>query len=138
MCRSMCCASGKAASRRSSRSSARGGRRYYRPEDVDLLRGIRALLYSDGFTIKGVQKLLREQGVRYVADLGRADCSLIRHLSETPADELPPKLRAMPARRSRRLPPRIRVRGKRPCTKRLRGLKPMRRPAVLRWTKRRA
>ena len=63
-----------------------GGRRYYRPEDVDLLRGIRSLLYSDGFTIKGVQKLLREQGVRYVAELGRADCSLIGRLSEQPAD----------------------------------------------------
>jgi DNA-binding transcriptional MerR regulator len=37
-----------------------GGRRYYRPEDVDLLRRIRALLYEDGYTIKGVQKLLRE------------------------------------------------------------------------------
>ncbi|MBS28373.1 MAG: transcriptional regulator [Alphaproteobacteria bacterium] len=37
-----------------------GGRRYYRPEDVDLLRSIRSLLYDDGYTIKGVQKLLRE------------------------------------------------------------------------------
>ena len=36
-----------------------GGRRYYRPEDVDLLRRIRVLLYRDGYTIKGVQKLLR-------------------------------------------------------------------------------
>ena len=36
-----------------------GGRRYYRPEDVDLLRGIRALLYGEGFTIKGVQKVLK-------------------------------------------------------------------------------
>jgi len=44
-----------------------GGRRYYRPEDIDLLRGIRRLLYGDGYTIKGVQKLLREQGARSVA-----------------------------------------------------------------------
>ncbi len=43
-----------------------GGRRYYRPEDVDLLRGIRWLLYSDGYTIKGVQRILRDNGVRYV------------------------------------------------------------------------
>ena len=43
-----------------------GGRRYYRPEDVDLLRGIRELLYTDGYTIKGVQKLLREGGVKDV------------------------------------------------------------------------
>ena len=50
-----------------------GGRRFYRPEDVDLLKGIRALLYSDGFTIKGVQKVLKERGLRHVADLGRGD-----------------------------------------------------------------
>ena len=37
-----------------------GGRRYYRPEDIDLLRRIRALLYDDGYTIKGVQRLLKE------------------------------------------------------------------------------
>ena len=45
-----------------------GGRRYYRPEDVALLRGIRLLLYSDGYTIRGVQKILREHGTRYVMD----------------------------------------------------------------------
>ncbi len=43
-----------------------GGRRYYRPDDVDLLRGIRHLLYGEGYTIRGVQRLLREQGVRFV------------------------------------------------------------------------
>src|SRR5579862_1314031 len=48
-----------------------GGRRYYRPEDVDLLKGIRALLYTDGFTIKGVQKVLKERGLRHVAQVGR-------------------------------------------------------------------
>lgn len=41
-----------------------GGRRYYRPEDVELLRAIRALLYNDGYTIKGVQKLLRDGGIK--------------------------------------------------------------------------
>jgi DNA-binding transcriptional MerR regulator len=50
-----------------------GGRRYYRPEDVDLLRGVRTLLYSEGFTIKGVQKVLRDRGIRYVAELGRGE-----------------------------------------------------------------
>ncbi|HKJ62354.1 MAG TPA: MerR family transcriptional regulator [Hyphomicrobiales bacterium] len=45
-----------------------GGRRYYRPEDVDLLRGIRWLLYGDGYTIKGVQRILRDNGVRYVKE----------------------------------------------------------------------
>ncbi len=39
-----------------------GGRRYYRPEDLDLLRSIRDLLYEEGYTIKGVQKLLKESG----------------------------------------------------------------------------
>src|SRR4051794_25405541 len=43
-----------------------GGRRYYRPEDVDLLRRIRELLYRDGYTIKGVQRLLRERNGRLV------------------------------------------------------------------------
>jgi DNA-binding transcriptional MerR regulator len=47
-----------------------GGRRYYRPEDVDLLRGIRHLLYGDGYTIRGVQRILREQGVRTVQSVG--------------------------------------------------------------------
>ena len=45
-----------------------GGRRYYRPDDVDLLRGIRHLLYDEGYTIKGVQRILKEQGVRFVVD----------------------------------------------------------------------
>src|SRR5262245_53657284 len=49
-----------------------GGRRYYRPEDIDLLKGVRALLYNEGFTIKGVQKVLREQGAKQVAEIGRA------------------------------------------------------------------
>ena len=40
-----------------------GGRRYYRPEDMELLRGIRHLLHAEGYTIKGVQKILREQGI---------------------------------------------------------------------------
>lgn len=43
-----------------------GGRRYYRPEDVNLLRGIRHLLYGQGYTIRGVQRILREQGVKSV------------------------------------------------------------------------
>ena len=43
-----------------------GGRRYYRPDDVDLLRGIRHLLYGQGYTIRGVQRILREQGPKFV------------------------------------------------------------------------
>ena len=43
-----------------------GGRRYYRPDDVDLLRGIKHLLYGEGYTIRGVQRILREQGPKIV------------------------------------------------------------------------
>jgi DNA-binding transcriptional MerR regulator len=45
-----------------------GGRRYYRPPDLDLLRGIRGLLYDQGYTIKGVQRILRQNGVKFVKD----------------------------------------------------------------------
>lgn len=48
-----------------------GGRRYYRPDDVELLRGIRHLLYGEGYTIKGVQRILKEQGVRFVMEIWR-------------------------------------------------------------------
>ncbi len=47
-----------------------GGRRYYRPEDVTLLVGIRELLYEDGLTIKGVQKIFRERGQKHVVRRG--------------------------------------------------------------------
>jgi DNA-binding transcriptional MerR regulator len=46
-----------------------GGRRYYRPDDVDLLRGIRRLLYGEGYTIRGVQRILKEYGVKAVQGL---------------------------------------------------------------------
>ena len=49
-----------------------GGRRYYRPEDMDLLRTIRSLLYGEGYTIRGVQRLLKERGVRAVMAMGPA------------------------------------------------------------------
>lgn len=48
-----------------------GGRRYYRPEDLELLRGIRHLLHAEGYTIKGVQKILRETGIDTVKAAGR-------------------------------------------------------------------
>lgn len=44
-----------------------GGRRYYRPNDVELLRGVKQLLYGEGYTIRGVQRILREQGGRKLA-----------------------------------------------------------------------
>jgi DNA-binding transcriptional MerR regulator len=46
-----------------------GGRRYYRPDDVDLLKGIRRLLYSEGYTIRGVQRILKEHGIKSVQSL---------------------------------------------------------------------
>jgi len=52
-----------------------GGRRYYRPDDVDLLRGIRRLLYGEGYTIRGVQRILKEHGVKSVQ--GLADASVV-------------------------------------------------------------
>lgn len=50
-----------------------GGRRYYRPQDVDLIKGIRHLLYDQGFTIKGVQRILRENGIQFAVALGSGD-----------------------------------------------------------------
>lgn len=48
-----------------------GGRRYYKPDDIDLVRGIQTLLYSEGYTIKGVQRILKEDGVKPVQMVGR-------------------------------------------------------------------
>jgi DNA-binding transcriptional MerR regulator len=48
-----------------------GGRRYYRPDDVDLLRGVRHLLYGEGYTIRGVQRILREEGLSFVQGVWR-------------------------------------------------------------------
>ena len=62
-----------------------GGRRFYRPQDVELVGAIRQLLYGEGYTIKGVQRILREQGPRAVAALARD--------RKSPRDGLP----AMPA-----------------------------------------
>lgn len=50
-----------------------GGRRYYRPDDVDLLRGIKHLLYEEGYTIRGLQRILKEQGNKFVVSVGRGD-----------------------------------------------------------------
>ncbi len=58
-----------------------GGRRYYRPEDIDLLRAIRGLLYDKGYTIKGVQKLIREGGLKL------ADGEVVTDLSSAPETE---------------------------------------------------
>lgn len=54
-----------------------GGRRYYRPDDVDLLKGIRLLLHGQGYTIKGAQRVLRENGVRFVQSVGRGEAEAL-------------------------------------------------------------
>lgn len=65
-----------------------GGRRLYRPDHVALLRGIKALLYDDGLTIKGVQKMLRENGSKTVIARGKADAALSLEITEDSADAL--------------------------------------------------
>ncbi len=50
-----------------------GGRRFYRPQDIAVLSGVRALLHAEGYTIKGVQKLHREQGITHVIAAGLGD-----------------------------------------------------------------
>ena len=63
-----------------------GGRRLYRPDHVALLRGIKALLYDDGLTIKGVQKMLREKGTKTVIARGNASLELTLESAKVPAD----------------------------------------------------
>lgn len=70
-----------------------GGRRYYRPEDVELLRGIKQLLHAKGFTIKGVQRIFREEGVERVKTAGRE--AVVGQPAATP-------IAAMPLQRIRR------------------------------------
>ena len=67
-----------------------GGRRYYRPDDVDLLRGIRHLLYGEGYTIRGVQRILREQGSKFVEAVWREGAPQPPHGATDPvyAEEL--------------------------------------------------
>lgn len=62
-----------------------GGRRFYRPEDVLLIRGIRHLLYGEGYTIKGVQRILKEEGVRHVQQAAGGDADDAADMQEWPA-----------------------------------------------------
>jgi DNA-binding transcriptional MerR regulator len=59
-----------------------GGRRYYRPADVDLIKGIRHLLYDRGYTIKGAQRLIKDNGVAFVQALGSGDLEAARAIAE--------------------------------------------------------
>ena len=72
-----------------------GGRRYYRPDDMALLGGIKMLLHEQGMTIKGAQKLLREKGIKYVASLGpspigESDSDLIEAVAEPVRENVVP------------------------------------------------
>jgi DNA-binding transcriptional MerR regulator len=59
-----------------------GGRRYYRPEDIDLLRGVRHLLYGEGYTIRGVQRILREEGLAFVQSVWRTSSQRLPEADE--------------------------------------------------------
>lgn len=59
-----------------------GGRRYYRPQDVELIKGIRHMLYDQGYTIKGVQKLLRENGNQFLVAIGNGDLAAVEAIAQ--------------------------------------------------------
>ena len=59
-----------------------GGRRYYRPHDVELIKGIRHMLYDQGYTIKGVQKLLRENGNQFLVAVANGDVAAIEAIAQ--------------------------------------------------------
>ena len=63
-----------------------GGRRYYRPDDIDLLRGIRHLLYGEGYTIRGVQRILKEQGLKFVQTVWQPGAARPAHRPSDEAD----------------------------------------------------
>ncbi|MGZ7281838.1 MerR family transcriptional regulator, partial [Streptococcus pyogenes] len=72
-----------------------GGRRYYRPQDVELIKGIRHMLYDQGYTIKGVQRMLRDNGNQFVVSVGNGDVPAIeavarRRAAEEEAMAVPP------------------------------------------------
>ncbi len=57
-----------------------GGRRFYRPQDLEVLRGVRGLLHDQGYTIKGVQRLHREQGLRRLVSAAGGDADALANL----------------------------------------------------------
>ncbi len=75
-----------------------GGRRFYRPADVGLLKGIRSLLYGEGYTIRGVQRILKEEGVAHVTGVGRGEIvARKRDMASEAAAEAKPLDAAKPA-----------------------------------------
>jgi DNA-binding transcriptional MerR regulator len=77
-----------------------GGRRYYRPQDVELIKGIRHMLYEQGYTIKGVQKLLRDNGNQFLVAIGNGPALVQAHAEGAQDDEmLVGESRVKPSRR---------------------------------------
>lgn len=72
-----------------------GGRRYYRPEDVTLLKRIRSLLYDDGLTIKGVQKLFRDHGVKTIVEGEGGPVNAPEAKSKAEPEAAPPDMNAL-------------------------------------------
>ena len=66
-----------------------GGRRYYRPQDVELIKGIRHMLYDQGYTIKGVQKLLRDNGNQFLVAIGTGNLAAIEAIAQRKQAEQP-------------------------------------------------
>lgn len=62
-----------------------GGRRYYRPQDIELLRGIKYFLYEEGYTIKGLQKLMKERGARFVSAMSEGSLEAGAALEPAPS-----------------------------------------------------
>lgn len=76
-----------------------GGRRYYRPQDVELIKGIRHMLYDQGYTIKGVQKLLRDNGNQFLVAIGNGNMAAIDAIAQRKQAEV-----AQPAAGQARMP----------------------------------
>jgi DNA-binding transcriptional MerR regulator len=80
-----------------------GGRRYYRPDDIALLRGIQHLLYGEGYTIRGAQRVLKDHGIKFVQTVWRPGAEPIP-AADAPEPEVaePPPAPARPAHAGRR------------------------------------
>jgi DNA-binding transcriptional MerR regulator len=78
-----------------------GGRRYYRPDDIDLLRGIRHLLYGEGYTIRGAQRILKDHGVKFVQHVWKSGAPQPARASEVEEVEVveTPPARPLPGAR---------------------------------------
>jgi DNA-binding transcriptional MerR regulator len=81
-----------------------GGRRYYRPDDVELLRAIRHLLYGEGYTIRGVQRILKEQGAKAVIALVREGATRPALAQAQPQPQAPSSARIEPMMSGQALP----------------------------------